>query len=199
MRPPRLPPRRPVPGLTALLAVLLAGSAQACTLVGYPSGRPGGADAVAHPRAPAPAGGRAPVLSSAPGPTARSDAGRSYEVFGVEYRVLDEVAGFVQEGMASWYGQEFDGRPTASGETFDMHGYSAAHRTLPLHTWIHVTNLENGRSAILRVNDRGPFAHTHERVLDLSYGAARELDLVAAGTARVRIRALAPDEVAGLN
>lgn len=181
--------------ITGLLLVVLT---QACTLVGYPSGRPGSPEGGTYPRAAAPAGGGTPVLSGAPSRTARSDAGRTYEVFGVEYRVLESTDGFVQEGVASWYGEQFDGRPTASGETFDMHGYSAAHRTLPLHTWIEVTNLVNGRSVILRVNDRGPFARTHERILDVSYGTARELGMASAGTARVRIRALSSDEVAQL-
>ncbi|HSG47575.1 MAG TPA: septal ring lytic transglycosylase RlpA family protein [Longimicrobiales bacterium] len=132
-------------------------------------------------------------------PAARpSDAGRTYEVFGEEYQVLPSTDGYEEEGMASWYGEEFHGRPTASGEKFDMHGYTAAHRTLPLHTWVEVTNLDNGRALILRVNDRGPFARTHQRILDLSYGAARELGVVGPGTARVRVRALGPDEVSRL-
>ncbi|UCC25280.1 MAG: septal ring lytic transglycosylase RlpA family protein [Gemmatimonadales bacterium] len=139
------------------------------------------------------------VEASAPAPAAAdpapSDAGRSYEVFGVEYRVLDTARGYQEEGLASWYGEKFHGRPTASGETFDMHGRSAAHRTLPLHTWVEITNLENGRSIVVRVNDRGPFAHTDRRILDLSYGAALELGLVATGTAPVRVRALSAEEV----
>jgi rare lipoprotein A len=119
-------------------------------------------------------------------------------VFGEEYRVLDSAHGYEEVGMASWYGEQFHGRPTSSGEEFDMYGYSAAHRTLPLHTWVEVTNLANGRALIIRVNDRGPFAHTDTRILDLSCGAARELDMVGAGVARVRVRALGADEVAGL-
>ena len=76
-----------------------------------------------------------------------------------------------------------------------MHGFSAAHRTLPLHTWVEVTNLQNGRRLVIRVNDRGPFAHTDRRILDLSYGAAQELDVVAAGVVPVQVRALSLTEV----
>lgn len=184
-----------------------------CTLVGYPAGDPG--------EGPVPVRGADPVPSGAPdyrtdGPprdpvadggtaapadlpaTMRSDAGRTYEVFGVTYRVLDSAHGFVERGVASWYGQAFHGRPTASGETYDMHRLSAAHRTLPLHTWVEVTNLDNGRRLVVRVNDRGPFANTHERVIDLSWAAARELGVVGPGTAPVEIRALAADEVTEL-
>ena len=173
-----------------LLPVLLPVTSGACTLVGYPVGTPSAAEA---------AGARAPRSVDGGDTTSRrSDAGRSYEVFGVEYRVLDSARGYAEEGWASWYGEEFHGRPTASGETFDMNGRSAAHRTLPLHTWIEVTNLENGRSLIVRVNDRGPFVQTDQRILDLSYGAARELGVVARGTARVRVRALDAAEAAEL-
>ncbi len=93
--------------------------------------------------------------------------------------------GWSQTGLASWYGDQFDGRPTASGETFDMNALTAAHRTLPLGTWIDVTNLDNGRRAELRVNDRGPFVKG--RVLDVSRAAARKLGFLVDGTARVRI------------
>lgn len=95
-----------------------------------------------------------------------------------------------ETGTASWYGNEFHGRKTASGEIFDMYGISAAHRTLPLGTTIRVTNLDNYKSIKVRVNDRGPFARS--RVLELSYGAAKELGFVAQGTARVKVEALEP-------
>src|SRR5512139_2974875 len=95
-----------------------------------------------------------------------------------------------ETGMASWSGNEFHGRKTASGETFDMYGISAAHRILPLGTTIRVTNLHNYKSIKVRVNDRGPFARN--RVLELSYGAAKELGFVARGTARVKVEALEP-------
>lgn len=90
--------------------------------------------------------------------------------------------------MASYYSDEFNGRRTSSGETYDMHDFTAAHRTLPFNTKIRVLNLENGRSVVVRVNDRGPFKD--DRVLDLSLGAAKELGLIENGTARVRIEIL---------
>lgn len=96
--------------------------------------------------------------------------------------------GWTQEGVASWYGNEFDGRPTASGEIFDQDGMTAAHRTLPLGTTARVTNLDNGKDVILKVNDRGPFVRG--RVLDCSRGAAKELGFLGAGMARVRIEVI---------
>jgi len=92
--------------------------------------------------------------------------------------------------MASWYGSEFNGRKTASGEIFDMYGISAAHRILPLGTTIRVTNLDNNKSIKVKVNDRGPFARN--RILELSYGAAKELGFIAQGTARVMVEAAEP-------
>lgn len=97
--------------------------------------------------------------------------------------------GYEQRGIASWYGDDFHGRPTASGETYDMHALSAAHRTLPLGTWIEVVNLDNGRRLVVRINDRGPFVHG--RIVDLSLAAAEQLDMVRAGTAHVRLRVVA--------
>lgn len=94
--------------------------------------------------------------------------------------------GLTQRGIASWYGPDFHGKRTASGEVYDMHALTAAHRELPLDTVIAVKNLDNGRSVEVRVNDRGPFVRG--RVLDLSYAAARELDMIGPGLARVEIR-----------
>ena len=95
------------------------------------------------------------------------------------------VRKFSQSGVASWYGRQFHGRKTASGETFDMNGLTAAHRSLPLNCYIRVTNKDNGKSVIVKINDRGPF-HGN-RVLDLSYGAAKQIGLANAGTANVNI------------
>jgi rare lipoprotein A len=95
-------------------------------------------------------------------------------------------SGWSQRGVASWYGRKFDGKPTASGERFDMYAMTAAHRTLPLGTLVKVTNLDNGRSAILKINDRGPFVSG--RILDCSYGAAKKLGFAGAGLAHVRIQ-----------
>lgn len=104
----------------------------------------------------------------------------------------------VERGLASWYGEEFHGRPTASGEIFDMNRPSAAHRTLPFGTLVRVTNLDNGRIAEVRINDRGPFVRG--RILDLSKAAAARLDMVTAGVARIELRVLdepAEPEAAG--
>ena len=111
-----------------------------------------------------------------------------YVVHGKRYRTSTSAVGYEAEGLASWYGRKFHGRLTSSGEPFDMFALTAAHRELPLPTYLSVTNLDNGRETIVRVNDRGPF---HEqRVLDLSYGAAVKLGFSEKGTARVRMRAL---------
>jgi rare lipoprotein A (peptidoglycan hydrolase) len=96
-----------------------------------------------------------------------------------------DKAAYRAEGTASWYGADFHGRLTASGERYDMHGSSAAHRTMPLPSYARVTNLDNGRSIIVRVNNRGPFVHN--RIIDLSTGSARALDFYRKGIARVRV------------
>ncbi|MBT8419447.1 MAG: septal ring lytic transglycosylase RlpA family protein [Gammaproteobacteria bacterium] len=114
----------------------------------------------------------------------------SYVVNGKRYYVSSSSRDYVKRGIASWYGKKFHGRRTSSGETYDMYAMTAAHRSLPLPTYVHVTNLENHRRAIVRVNDRGPF-HPN-RVIDLSYAAAVKLGLAKKGTARVEIRAIDP-------
>lgn len=109
----------------------------------------------------------------------------SYEVFGKRYYVMDSSAGFRQKGIASWYGTKFHGQRASSGETYNMYAMTAAHKTLPLPTYVEVTNLDNGRKAVVKVNDRGPF---HDgRIIDLSYAAATKLGVVATGTAPVEI------------
>ncbi len=111
-----------------------------------------------------------------------------YEVFGKRYRVRASSDGYRERGVASWYGRPFHGRPTSSGEMYDMHEMTAAHTSLPLPTWAEVTNLSNGKSVIVKINDRGPFVG--KRLIDLSHAAASALDIVGAGTARVEVRAL---------
>ena len=98
--------------------------------------------------------------------------------------------GSTQTGIASWYGVPYHGRPTASGEIFDMEQLTAAHRALPFQTWVEITNLSNGKQVDVRITDRGPFVHG--RVIDLSMGAARQIDMVRAGTARVRVKVIRP-------
>lgn len=111
-----------------------------------------------------------------------------YTVNGRQYHVMASAERYAEEGLASWYGAKFHGHTTSNGEVFDMYKISAAHKSLPLPTWVRVTNLENGISIVARVNDRGPF-HPG-RVIDLSYAAAVKLDFVHKGTARVRVEAL---------
>ncbi|HWI23535.1 MAG TPA: septal ring lytic transglycosylase RlpA family protein [Lysobacter sp.] len=117
---------------------------------------------------------------------------RDYAVLGTPYRVLDRPDGYVEQGLASFYGRKFHGRRTSSLEVYDMYAFSAAHKTLPLPSFARVTNLANGKSVIVRVNDRGPF-HPG-RVIDLSYAAAVKLGVVRTGTARVEVRALTPGD-----
>lgn len=123
-------------------------------------------------------------------PRSRYGNPESYEVFGKRYYVLKSSAGFVERGIASWYGTKFHGRRTSSGETYDMYAMTAAHKTLPLPTYVEVTNLENNRSIVVKVNDRGPF-HDN-RVIDLSYTAATKLGIVGNGTGLVEVRAIDP-------
>lgn len=111
-----------------------------------------------------------------------------YEVMGRRYHVMDTSAGYRERGVASWYGRKFHGKPTSSGTTYDMYGMTAAHKTLPLPTVVRVTNLRNGRSVIVTVNDRGPFVD--DRIIDMSYAAAVQLDMVGTGTAPVEVVAL---------
>jgi rare lipoprotein A len=114
----------------------------------------------------------------------------SYTVAGKTYRVMRSAAGYGATGNASWYGRKFHGRLTSSGEPFDMYELTAAHRSLPIPSYVRVTNLENGRTTVVRVNDRGPF-HDN-RIIDLSYAAAVKLGFAARGTARVRVEILEP-------
>ncbi len=137
--------------------------------------------------------------ASSPSPAVKSDPvvknskEKSGSVKPKPYRVNDRVyypksdsAGFTQKGNASWYGKKFHGRRTANGEVYDMHGLTAAHKTLPFNTVVEVTHQKSGKTVQVRVNDRGPFAK--DRIIDLSYGAARKLGIIKTGTAPVRIR-----------
>ena len=115
-----------------------------------------------------------------------------YEVDGVVYHVLANGYGYTEEGTASWYGQKFHGRRTSSGEVYDMYQFTAAHKTLPLPSYARVTNIDTGDSVIVKINDRGPFAKN--RIIDLSYAAAKKLGYEKRGTARVEVKVLAsPD------
>lgn len=120
----------------------------------------------------------------------------SYEVFGKRYHVLASSEGYKERGVASWYGPDFHARPTSSGEPYDMYAMTAAHKTLPIPAYARVTNLSNGRSVVVRINDRGPFVAN--RIIDLSYTAAHKLDMWRAGTAFVEVEVLTPGGPAGM-
>jgi rare lipoprotein A len=113
---------------------------------------------------------------------------KPYTVMGQRYEPLQTHEGFVQTGVASWYGRDFHGKKTSNGETYDMNAMTAAHKTLPLGVFVKVKNTENGNESIVRVNDRGPFVKG--RIIDLSYAAARKLGVDIVGTASVRVEAL---------
>ena len=188
---------------SVLGAVVLAAG---CTLVGTQVGdgtpAPGGSEA---PRTTRPtSSGSSSSGSSTTGsttavpyaePPSRGGNMEEYEVRGGRYRVLESSEGYDERGVASWYGEQFHGRPTSNGERFDMNVSSAAHRTLPLPSWVRVTNLATGRAILVRVNDRGPFHDTDRRIIDLSYAAANELGIVQTGTASVRVEAVEPFQV----
>lgn len=158
-----------------------------------PAPRPGAGPA------PEPADGPPPGpvdLSAIPEPIPRDEPlsrygnPPSYAVFGQTYHVQRKRTAYQARGVASWYGSKFHGRRTSSGEPFDMYQFTAAHRTLPLPSYVEVTNLGNGQSLVVRVNDRGPFKK--DRLIDLSYAAAARLGFADHGTARVEIRAVDP-------
>ncbi|SKA74752.1 septal ring lytic transglycosylase RlpA family protein [Desulfobaculum bizertense] len=113
---------------------------------------------------------------------------RPYTVNGVRYYPLKSADGFTQKGRASWYGKPFHGRKTSNGEVYNMYNMTCAHKILPMNTVVRVTNRSNGKSAVLRVNDRGPFVGT--RVIDLSYAAAKSLGVIGPGTAPVKVEAI---------
>ena len=121
---------------------------------------------------------------------------KHYQVFGKHYQVLNTAENFSQTGTASWYGRKFHGHLTSNGEIYDMYAMSAAHKNLPLPTYLKVVNNSNGKSVIVRVNDRGPFHQS--RIIDLSYSAAYKLDMLRTGTANVTISAINDFSTAGL-
>ena len=158
----------------SILAVYIVAMLSACTF-GVPIGE----------RSADGQGGNIPHMS-------KSKVGNpsSYVVAGKRYYVLESASGFKQRGIASWYGKKFHGRKTSNGETYNMYGMTAAHKTLPIPVYVRVKNLTNGRSIVVKVNDRGPFIEG--RIIDLSYTAAEKLDIIGAGTARVEIITLVP-------
>ncbi|MGK9066668.1 septal ring lytic transglycosylase RlpA family protein [Stutzerimonas chloritidismutans] len=115
-----------------------------------------------------------------------------YTVLGKTYYPINDSRNYKATGTASWYGTKFHGQPTANGEKYDLYGMSAAHKTLPLPSYVRVTNLDNNRSVILRVNDRGPFYS--DRIIDLSFAAAKKLGYAETGTARVKVEGIDPQQ-----
>jgi rare lipoprotein A len=144
------------------------------------------------PPPPPPAAQIARIPDAVPRPEARSAHGNPpfYDALGHRYFVLATADGYLERGVASWYGPSFHGGNTSSGEAYDMYGMTAAHKTLPLPCYARVTNLANGRSVVVRINDRGPFVAN--RIIDLSYTAAAKLDMLRDGTAMVEVRTLEP-------
>lgn len=127
------------------------------------------------------------VVEAAPSadPVSRMGNKSPYSVFGKQYTVMPSASGYSEEGIASWYGMKFQGRLTSNGEVFDVYKATAAHKSLPLPSFVRVTNLENNASMIVRVNDRGPFVD--DRLIDVSYGVAVRLGFAEQGTTRVRV------------
>lgn len=167
-----------------LLAVTLAG----CVSVRHPPRPPS-----PLPTPPTPSE-IAKIPDAVPRAEPRSARGNPpfYDVNGKRYFVMSDATGYVERGIASWYGPGFHSGLTSSGERYNMYAMTAAHKTLPLPTYVRVTNLQNGKSVVVRVNDRGPFKDG--RIIDLSYTAAAKLDMLKDGTAFVEVRALTPQD-----
>ena len=172
----------------ALALVLVAGCSSA------PEKRPGGYYKDDGP-------GDSAKLAAIPDAVPRTEplhrwANRPYEALGKTYVPLTRVGPFQQQGTASWYGRRFHGNPTSSGEKYDMYKMSAAHPILPIPSYARVTSTKNGKSVVVRINDRGPFRSG--RVIDLSYVAAHKLGYIQAGEAMVEVESIVPGRSAGL-
>ena len=128
-------------------------------------------------------------------PRSKYGNGPVYEVLGKRYTVMPSSQGYQERGVASWYGKKFHGNLTSNREVYDMYEMTAAHKTLPLPTYVRVRNLRNDKTIVVRVNDRGPFVHN--RIIDLSYAAAIKLDMIADGTSLVEVTAINLDEPTG--
>ena len=169
------------PRITYPLTVLLLLSSTACSFKGPQDGAPRKEVDVAS----------IPNATPRVEPITASGNPSSYTVLGKTYSVMRSAEGYVERGLASWYGTKFHGRKTSNGETYSMYEMTAAHKSLPIPTYVQVTNLKNGREIIVRVNDRGPF-HAN-RIIDLSYVAARKLGIVGTGTGFVEVRSIDPN------
>ncbi|MAX07050.1 MAG: septal ring lytic transglycosylase RlpA [Gammaproteobacteria bacterium] len=171
----------------------LIGSLAACSAVAPPTPIPPSSSSrysIDQDRAPSRNIDPATILNVVPEPITRTMAGNRspYSVLGKTYQVLPTEEGYRERGVASWYGEKFHGHKTSNGEVFDMYQVSAAHKSLPIPSFLQVTNLDNNRSIVVRVNDRGPFHG--DRIVDLSYAAALKLGYAERGTARVELEAI---------
>lgn len=176
----------------ALACLILVSTLAGCSTLGRPVVEKPAPQPAAPPAVPTPPTNIEAIPDPIPRLEPRSAHGNPpfYDVMGKRYFVLGDADGYVERGVASWYGPTFHGVNTSSGESYDMYGMTAAHKTLPLPTYARVTNLRNGRSITVRINDRGPFVAN--RLIDLSYTAAAKLDMLREGTTLVEVRALTP-------
>lgn len=176
-----------------LIITILTLTAACSTTPAPPTGSSGSRYSIQQDRAPSAELSLAEIAEVIPQPLQRTMAGNRspYTVLGKTYRVLPTEAGYSERGVASWYGEKFHGHKTSNGEVFDMYQVSAAHKSLPIPSFLRVTNLDNNRSIVVRVNDRGPFHG--DRIIDLSYAAALKLGYSARGTARVQLEAIVVD------
>jgi rare lipoprotein A len=184
----KLPRRMCSPAVRSGASALCLVALSACAGIAH---RPGAPPPVPSAAAPPPPD-LAAVPDALPRREPRSAHGNPpfYEVSGKRYFVLAAADGYLERGVASWYGPTFHGGNTSSGERYDMYAMTAAHKTLPLPCYARVTNLRNGRSIVVRINDRGPFVAN--RLIDLSYTAAARLDMLREGTTLVEVRTLTP-------
>jgi rare lipoprotein A len=173
----------PAAAILTLLLLLLASCAESPPASPPPESRYADLHDFAPPQSIAPH----EVVDATPRPDPILAAGNKspYKVNGVTYNILEEYRNYREQGIASWYGAKFNGHETSNGEIYDLYQASAAHKTLPIPSYARVTNLDNGNSIVVRVNDRGPF-HA-DRLIDLSYAAAVKLDYMDSGTARVEV------------
>ena len=178
---------RPLFAVVSLVVLLLAACSAPPPVSRYPDANDG---------APLKSIGPDDVADATPRPDPLLSVGNKspYRVNGESYEVLDDYRNYREQGIASWYGTKFDGHATSNGEIFDLYQASAAHKTLPIPSYARVTNLNNGKTVVVRVNDRGPF-HS-ERLIDLSYGAAVKLGYMAQGTAPVEVEVI---DIAGVD
>ncbi len=185
------------PGYRVVVLALICLATAACSTTGRQGGGSSGGGGYYQDDGP-PLGNRGPDPDSVPDAVPRDEpmartGNNPYTALGKRYKPMRSARGFRQVGYASWYGRKYHGNRTSSGEPYDMFAMTAAHPVLPLPTYVSVRNLSNNRRIVVKVNDRGPFLN--DRVIDLSYMAARKLDIVRTGTAKVEVRAVFAGDV----